>query len=60
MMTPGAQSRIAIRLPHDLRARIQRLAQRWPGRPTESYMIRYLIERALPDAERERIEDGSP
>ncbi len=55
-MTQGAQSRIAVRLPHDLRERIQQLAQHWPGRPTESYMIRYLIERALPDAERERTD----
>jgi hypothetical protein len=57
-MTQAQQSRIALRLPQDLRERIQQLAEHWPGRPSESCMIRYLIERALDDAERERM--GTP
>ncbi len=49
---------ISIRVPPELRDRIQQLAQHWPGSPSESYMIRYLIELSLDKLERDRM--GTP
>ncbi|MCY0879652.1 MAG: hypothetical protein OWU84_12015 [Firmicutes bacterium] len=40
-------TRIEVRISDDMRQRIRELAQRWPGHPIESYVVRYLLEQGL-------------
>ncbi len=47
-------TRIAVRVPDDILERIRTLTQTWPGSPTESYIVRYLIQQGLEVVEQGR------
>lgn len=49
-------TRIDIRVSDEVRQRIRALVHAWPGNPTESYMVRYLLEEGLNEVERQRDE----
>ncbi len=51
-------TRIAVRVPDDILERIRTLTQTWPGNPTESYVVRYLIEQGLEVLEQGRQSAG--
>ncbi len=55
-------TRIAVRVPDEILAQIRTLTQTWPGNPTESYVVRYLIEQGLGVVRqgRQSTESGTP
>lgn len=46
-------TRIDIRVSDEVRQRIRALVHAWPGNPTESYVVRYLLEEGLNEVERQ-------
>ena len=53
-------TRIDIRVSETVRQRIRALVDAWPGNPTESYVVRYLLEEGLNEVERQRNETEQP